>query len=758
MKKLSTLLLIALVLTGLLYSCNKKKETGQETIDQKVSGLVQKMSLEEKVGQMTQITITAFIESGNADRPARPIKYNESMLDSAFNVYKIGSILNVPAPDFTREEWLELTSKLQKRALESGAKIPLIYGLDGVHGNNYIYGATLFPQEIGQAATWNPDLVQRAATITAYESKAAGVFWNFSPVLGVARNPLWPRVYETFGEDTYLCSEMGKAVIKGYQGDDMAAPDKLAACLKHYLGYSMPLSGKDRTPAWIPERYLRQYFLPPFAAAVKAGAATVMVNSGEINGIPVHANYHILTEILKQELGFKGFVVTDWQDIEYLYNMHFVAHNNKEAVKMAINAGIDMSMVPNEFSFARALKQLVEDGEVPMSRIDDAVSRILRVKYELGLFDHPLVDGNAYPDFGSSKFADVSYDAAKESITLLKNQNDILPLPKNKKVLVTGYTANSLNVLNGGWTHTWQGDNQDVMYKNKPTIVEAIKSKIGENNVFYTEGVSYDQEININQAVRFASQADYIIACLGEKPYAENVGNINVLDLPEAQLNLVHALAKTGKPVILVMVEGRPRIIREIVPDADGIMMAYLPSYEGGRALADIIFGDANPSGKLPITYPQYANNLVTYDHKFSDEMHVNFKIPEFLPQFEFGTGLSYTSFEYKNLTIVPPTFTNGQPVNVSVEVSNTGEREGKEVVQLYVHDEVASITPAVKKLIKFQKIDLQPGENKTVNFELSNDDFSFIGQDNKPVIEPGKFDILVGGLKQIVVYEQQQN
>ncbi|HEX8890430.1 MAG TPA: glycoside hydrolase family 3 N-terminal domain-containing protein, partial [Pyrinomonadaceae bacterium] len=605
-----------------------------------------------------------------------------------------------------------------------------------------------------------PALMQRAEELAAAETRAAGIPWTFSPVLDLGRQPLWPRFYETFGEDPYLAKVMGAAFVRGVEGEDVSSPAHVATSLKHYMGYSFPLSGRDRTSAWIPENYLREYFLPTFAEAVKAGAHTVMVNSAEINGTPGHINHHVLTDILRGELGFKGFVVSDWEDIKKLVSQWRVAADEKEATRMAVMAGIDMSMVPSDYSFADLLVQLVKEGKVPMSRINEAVRRILRVKFELGLFENAMPNPALKSNFGTNASRSVSLEAARESMTLLKNNNNILPLSKNKKVLVTGPTAHTLVSLNNGWTYVWQGSEESLYPQDRPTILQAIEGKVG-NNVTFVPGsllkrglgpanstpTDIDEEVDIQAAVRAAHNVDAVILCLGEGSYAETPGNITDLTLSEVQLKLAEALEATGKPVIIVLVEGRPRVINRIVDGAQAILMAYNPGNEGGTAIADVLYGDYNPSGRLPFTYPRTPNGFVTYDHKLFETEATDYGNMAFNPQFEFGQGLSYTTFTYSNLRLSQKLLPANGTENVSVTVTNSGQRAGKETVILYLRDVVASLSPPGKRVKRFAKIYLEPGQSKAVSFTLRRDDLSFIGADNKPVVEPGDFDVMVGNL-----------
>jgi beta-glucosidase len=706
-----------------------------------IDSLLSRMTLEEKVGQMTQLEI-GMITSGEGNN----IRVDPVKLEKAVIKYGAGSILNVKEHALTVDKWREIIRDIQEAGKKTRLKIPVIYGIDTIHGANYIQGATLFPQEIGMAATWNPVLMQRAAGFAAAETRVAGIPWTFSPVLDLGRQPLWPRFYETFGEDPYLASVMGAAFVRGVEGDDISAPTHIATSLKHYLGYSFPLTGRDRTPAWIPENYLREYFLPPFAAAIKAGAHTVMVNSAEINGTPGHINHHVLTDILRTELGFKGFIVSDWEDIKKLVSIWKVAADEKEATRLAVMAGIDMSMVPSAYTFSDLLIQLVKEGKVPQTRIDQAVKYILRVKYELGLFDDPTAAAPA-ANFATAAARSLSLEAARESMTLLKNDGGILPLRQDQKILVTGPTADSSMSLNNGWTYVWQGNNPALYPKDRPTVLAAIKAR-GGNNVSYLPGTEIDKEIDITAAVNAARAADVVVVCIGEASYAETPGNITDLTLNEPQLKLAEALEATGKPVVLVLIEGRPRVINRIADKARGILMAYNPGNEGGTAIVDVLYGDYNPSGKLPFTYPRTANGLMTYDHKLFETEDTSFGNAAFRPQFEFGQGLSYTNFTYSNLRLGQETIGANNDLSVTVTVTNSGARAGKEAVQLYLSDLVASIAPPGKRLKRFAKIELQPDQSRDLRFTLHPADLSFIGSDNRPVIEPGDFEVTVGALK----------
>src|SRR6267143_1328974 len=707
-----------------------------------VEKLLGQMTLKEKIGQMTQLEIGMVTDGKN-----QSIRINPEKLHKAVGEYGVGSILNVNDEALSAEKWREIIRAIQAEAKKSRLQIPVLYGIDTIHGPNYVMGGTLFPQPLAMAATWNPELMLRGSQIAAAETRKAGIPWTFSPVLDAGRQPLWPRLWETFGEDTYLATVMGVATVRGYEGSDLSNAGSVSASLKHYVGYSYPSTGGDRSPALIPENTLREYFLPSFAAAVKAGAHTVMANSSEVNGTPGHANSYLLKNVLHDELGLQGFVVSDWMDIKGLVSTHHIAANEKEATRIAVLAGIDMSMVPSDYSFSDLLLELVQEGKVPASRIDEAVRRILTVKYQLGLVDDPLRGIESKTVIGSPEARQVSLEAARESITLLKHENQALPLAKTAHVLVTGPDADSLIPLNNGWSYTWQGDRASAYPKDHATILKAIQEKIGAGNVTFVPGTTVDHEVDVAKAVEAASKADAVVICIGEWAYAETPGNITDLTLPDAQLILVHKIEETKKPVILVLTEGRPRIINRIAGPAKAIVMAYNPSNEGGQAIADILFGDVNPSGKLPITYPRWPNRLFTYDHKVFEGEDWGEGKAQAPPQFEFGTGLSYTNFAYSDLRVAPSSASAAQAVQVEVTVKNTGDRAGKEVVQLYLSKRFASVTPPLKRLKRFAKVSLQPGESRSLSFELTPDDLSFIGLDNKRVVEPGGFDVMVGGL-----------
>jgi beta-glucosidase len=708
-------------------------------VEAQVKELLSKMTLEEKVGQMTQVTIQAV--SKKQGTKSQKHQLDDSKLEEAIKKYHVGSILNVYDIAYSVEYWHEILIKIQDIATkETRLGIPVLYGIDAIHGATYTTGSTLFPQAINMAATWNKEIAEKSGEITSFETKATGISWNFYPVMDIGRQPLWSRLWETFGEDVFLASQMGTYYIKGAQGIDIGAKDKLGTCLKHYVGYSFPINGLDRTPAWISERMMREYFLPPFEAGILAGAPTIMVNSAEVDGIPGHANYHLLTEILRNELNFKGLVVSDWEDIVRLYTRDKVAETPKEAVRIAVMAGVDMSMVPYDFSFYNHLLELAKEGTVPMWRVDEAVSRILAVKMQLGIFENPYPNEEMKSKIGNKDFTNVNLNAARESIILAKNQDNILPLSKSTKVLVTGPTANLLSVMNGGWTITWQGNEETLYPQEKNTLFEAIQNKIGKDNVKYVEGCSFDKDINTDEAVQESKNADVVIVCLGENAYCETPGSIFDLTLDKAQLELASKILETGKPVILVMLEGRPRVISNIEPKAKGILVGFLPGMEGGNAIADVLFGDVNPSGKLPITYPRHPNGITLYDYKPIEKFDGN----DYNPLWPFGYGLSYTTFEYSNLKISSQEITENEELTVKIDVKNDGSLAGKEVVQLYLTDVYGSVTRPNKQLKGFEKVLLNPGETKTVTFKINKEQLSFIGQENKKIVEPGDFRVTI--------------
>lgn len=722
--------------------------SAQSPVDPDIEALIKKMTIEEKVGQMTQLNLDV-ISKGEIYNLVEPHQLDAEKLKKALVDYHVGSILNCGGHAYTREHWREIIGEIQRVATkETRLGIPVIYSIDAIHGANYTLGSTLFPQQIGQAATFNEMLVARAAEITAYEVRASGITWNFSPVLDIMRNAQWSRCFETFGEDVLLAKNMTHATIIGYQGTELSDdPVKVAACMKHFLGYSIPRTGMDRTPAYISDIMLREYFLPTFQEAIAAGAATVMINSGEINGIPVHADKKIVTDLLRNELGFQGVAVTDWEDIMKLNNFHKVAPTMKDAVRMAIDAGIDMSMVPNNYEFCDLLVELVKEGTITESRLDVSVRRILTLKKKLGLFANPMPDAdNHYARFGENESRLMSLATAEESITLLKNTDQLLPLRPDTKILVTGPGADSYIMLNGAWTRTWQGTDTKWDDSTVATIFDALKG-VGGAQVQYVEGCNTSTLTNYQQAMEAAQQVDVIVACIGELPSTEIPGNIKDMDLDEAQLAYIQMLASTGKPIILLLTEGRPRIIREIEPKCSAIVQLYYPGDMGGVATANILYGKVNPSGKLPYTYPKYANALLWYDHKHTETMDIDFGNDAFDPQWTFGFGLSYTTFAYSNLKVSNDTMSS-TGMRVSVTITNTGNVTGKEVVQVYLSDQFASVTPSVKRLKAYQKIELKPQESRELVFQITPEQLEFVGQEGKWLAEEGWFDISIENQK----------
>ena len=763
-----------LTLGGTARAQSAGRPAARARTDARVEALLRQMTIEEKVGQMTQLTIQAV----SATRGLATVSHvlDSLRLDSAIVNYGVGSMLNVYDVAYTPQHWREVIAAIQRSAQRSRLKIPVLYGIDAVHGFHYMVGGTIFPQSIAMAATWNPALVRRTNQVTAYETRAAGIPWNFSPVLDLGRQPLWSRFQETFGEDPYLASALGVAAVTGEQRDPRASLDSLlgagqparrrgrsgskaspvralggdvfvAATGKHYLGYSAPLNGKDRSTAWLPDRALQEYYVPSFRAAIDAGLRTVMVNSGDINGVPVHASHEILTDLLRGQLGFTGVAVSDWEDIVRLHTVHHVAATEKEAVRMAVMAGVDMSMVPYNLSFHHELLELVREGAVPRSRIDEAVRRILTLKFELGLFENAVADSAMLSNVGAPAFRAVSRTAAEESITLLKNDGATLPLARTARVLLTGPGATSLPATHGSWTYTWQGTDTTMYPKSTRTVLAALQAKIGAGQVTYVPGASFDAAIDVPAAVAAARNADVVVVALAEFPMVEKPGDINALALPAAQIALARALEATGKPVVLAMFMGRPRIVRDAVDSARAVVLAYQPGTFAGEALADILFGDVNPSGKLPYSYPRWPGSITAYDRNQSGEFTASDTVGTYNPQWPFGFGLSYTTFAYSDLRVASPQVGMRDTVNVSVVVANTGARAGKEVVQLYVRDLYASVAPPLRRLRAFEKISLAAGERRTVVFRVPVSELAFVGLDNKLVVEPGDFDAIVANL-----------
>ena len=723
-------------------------------IEAQVEQTLKKLTLEEKVGQMMELVTDLF----GANDKNGVFYIDEHKTDSILSRYKIGSILNAPntcAP--TAKQWEKYISQIQKISMKR-IGIPCVFGLDQNHGSTYTQDGTLFPQNINVAATFNREIARRSAEATAYETRAVSVPWTYSPTVDLGRDARWPRIWENFGEDCYLSSEMGKAMVYGFQGEDPNNIDQyhIATSMKHFMGYGVPWTGKDRTPAYISPADLREKHFAPFLAGLQAGALTVMVNSASVNGLPMHANKEILTGWLKEETGWDGVLVTDWADINNLYTREMIAKDKKDALRIAINAGIDMIMEPYSCDACGYLIELVKEGKIPMSRIDDACRRVLRMKYRLELFKNPTQKLKNYPKFGGEEFAKLSLEGATESMVLLKNEGNILPLQHGKKILLTGPNANQMRCLDGGWSYTWQGHRTDEFAGKYNTIYEAFCNQYGKENVVLNQGVTYNEtgkyweenEPQIQGAVDAAKNVDVIVACIGENSYTETPGNLTDLWLSENQRNLVKELAKTGKPVILVLNEGRPRLIADIEPLAQGIIDILIPGNMGGDALANLVSGKSNFSGKMPYTYPKEINSLANYDFKKSEEVGTmegaydyNAKITQ---QWGFGHGLSYTSYQYSNLKVSQSDFRHGDIIKVSVDVKNTGKVAGKESVLLFSSDLIASMVSDGRRLRAFDKIELQPGETKTVTFNLNADDLAFVGYDGKWVLEEGDFKLMI--------------
>jgi beta-glucosidase len=725
---------------------------GQSAADrQKAETLLRQMTLDEKIGQMTQVTL------GVVGAPEDGV-LNPAALTKAIQDYKVGSILNVTNHALTVDQWRHVQTEIQDEARKTRLKIPIIYGLDGIHGQTYTLDATLFPQNIGMAATRDPELAAAVTKVAAKELRASGVRWNFAPVLDCGRQPLWSRFPETYGEDVYIGKTMGVTVIKAYEEDGLKNPTAVASCMKHYLGYSASRTGKDRTPIYLPEIEMREYYLPQFQAAVKAGASTLMVNSSEINGTPVHASKYLLTDVLRKELGFQGVVVSDWEDIIRLHTRHNVAATPRAAVALAVNAGVDISMVPSDFSFFTLLKEAVQKGEVPMSRINDAVRRILILKARLGLFDNPYPEEAAAANFGRPEYQTLALQAAHEAMTLLKNDNNVLPLTANTKMLVAGPSARSISALNGCWSYTWQGNDERWYPAGSKTIVDALRDKLGAANVLTTAVPGFDSRDNYDTTALKAAAAgvDVIVLCLGENAYAESPGNIRDLALPDQQMALARAAAATGKPVILVLTEGRPRLITSIAPSMKAIVMAYWSGRKTAEAISDVLLGDYNPDGRLPFSYPRSMGEMVLYDRKPTEDIREVFNDNAgggYDPLFPFGWGLSYTQFDYSDLQLSSDKLDATGKLTVRITVKNTGSRDGKHTVELYTHEHYASITPNMRRLRAFKKIFLKAGESRTVSFTLDKNDIAFVNAQLHTVTEPGDFDVMIGDKKAAFTY-----
>ena len=752
MKKI--LLSISLLALAYTASANVPVIKSDPKIEAQVEQTLKKLTLEEKIGQMMELVTDLF----GANDKNGVFYIDEHKTDSILSRYKIGSILNAPntcAP--TAKQWEKYIAQIQKISMKR-IGIPCVFGLDQNHGSTYTQGGTLFPQNINVAASFNREIARRSAEATAYETRAVSVPWTYSPTVDLGRDARWPRIWENFGEDCYLSSEMGKAMVYGFQGEDPNNIDQyhIATSMKHFMGYGVPWTGKDRTPAYISPADLREKHFAPFLAGLQAGALTVMVNSASVNGVPMHANKEILTGWLKEETGWDGVLITDWADINNLYTREMVAKDKKDALRIAINAGIDMIMEPYSCDACGYLIELVKEGKIPMSRIDDACRRVLRMKYRLDLFKNPTQKLKNYPKFGGEEFAKLALEGATESMVLLKNEGNILPLQHGKKILLTGPNANQMRCLDGGWSYTWQGHRADEFAGKYNTIYEAFCNEYGKENVILNQGVTYNEkgkyweenEPQIQGAVAAAKDADVIVACIGENSYTETPGNLTDLWLSENQRNLVKALAQTGKPVILVLNEGRPRLIADIEPLAQGIINILIPGNMGGDALANLVSGKSNFSGKMPYTYPKEINSLANYDFKKSEEVGTmegaydyNAKITQ---QWGFGYGLSYTTYKYSNLKVSQSNFRHGDIIKVSVDVKNTGKVAGKESVLLFSSDLIASMVPDGRRLRAFDKVELQPGETKTMTFELKADDLAFVGWNGKWRLEEGDFKLMI--------------
>lgn len=752
MKKL--LLSISMLALAYTASANVPVIKSDPKIEAQVEQTLKKLTLEEKIGQMMELVTDLF----GANDKNGVFYIDEHKTDSILSRYKIGSILNAPntcAP--TAKQWEKYISQIQKISMKR-IGIPCIFGLDQNHGSTYTQDGTLFPQNINVAATFNREIARRSAEATAYETRAVSVPWTYSPTVDLGRDARWPRIWENFGEDCYLSSEMGSSMVRGFQGEDPNHIDQyhISACMKHFMGYGVPWTGKDRTPAYISPFDLREKHFAPFLAGLQAGALTVMVNSASVNGLPMHANKEFLTGWLKEQTGWDGVLVTDWADVNNLYTREMIAKDKKDALRIAINAGIDMIMEPYSCDACGYLIELVKEGKIPMSRIDDACRRVLRMKYRLDLFKNPTQKLKNYPKFGGEEFAKLALEGATESMVLLKNEGNILPLQHGKKILLTGPNANQMRCLDGGWSYTWQGHRTDEFAGKYNTIYEAFCNQYGKENVILNQGVTYNEtgkyweenEPQIQGAVDAAKNVDVIVACIGENSYTETPGNLTDLWLSENQRNLVKELAKTGKPVILVLNEGRPRLIADIEPLAQGIIDILIPGNMGGDALANLVSGKSNFSGKMPYTYPKEINSLANYDFKKSEEVGTmegaydyNAKITQ---QWGFGHGLSYTSYQYSNLKVSQSDFRHGDIIKVSVDVKNTGKVAGKESVLLFSSDLIASMLPDGRRLRAFDKIELQPGETKTVTFNLNADNLAFVGYDGKWVLEEGDFKLMI--------------
>lgn len=732
-----------------------------------INARIAQMSIEEKVGQTCQITLDVISRTDEKGAVLAPCTVDTAKLNEAILKYHVGSVLNVGAHTLELNEWKGIIKAIQQPYVTGKTTIPIIYGIDAIHGMNYTVGGTLFPQEIGLAATWNPSLAREFGEITAYETRASGVPWNFSPVLDLGRQPLWSRTFETLGEDPYLVSQMGAAIIDGYQGGKNIDDKHVAACMKHFVGYSGTNSGRDRTPAWIPEKYMKELYLPSFKTAVEHGALTVMINSGAVNGIPGHINYHLITQTLKNEWGFEGFAVSDWEDFIMLHSVHNIASTLEDAYVQAFNAGVDMSMVPlspQYKEYCNIMVQAVKSGKITMERLDDAVRRILRVKSRLGLFEQAIPNFDNYPKFGCQEFKKASLNAALESITLLKNEGSVLPLNTNQKVLVAGPTSDNLIYLNGAWTHTWQGVDAQYNTKGCFTVREAFEQKIGKENCLFSKGAELYSEKDFEKT-RFVNLADYkqklhladvVVLCLGELPSTEKPGDIHSINLSAEQLELAKLAYAEHKKVILVLLEARPRILHDIVADASGIIQAYLPGDYGANALIQLMYGEQNFSGKLPYTYPKYDGVIEFYDHAKSVDRSKSGDFSAYDPEWNFGFGLSYSNIQYEKLSINKKVIHESDSLAITVQLKNTSSLPAKEVIQLYISDDYASLIPTNKSLKRFEKIDIPANTSVSHTFHISKSDLQFVDATGLSVVEDGTFTIQVGGISQAFTYSKK--
>ena len=737
-----------------MFACLTVLPSAAFAEDQRVQALLAEMSIEEKVGQMTQITLAVLFD----ENMEGGIRLDPAKLKEAIHTYHVGSILNTGSRSLTIEEWHEVIKTIQDEAMKANVPIPVLYGIDAIHGVTYTVGSTLFPHNIGLAATRDADLAARIADVTAKETRASGIRWNFDPVMDIGRNPLWSRFEETFGEDSYLAGVLGAAMIAAYEKDDLSRPDAVASCMKHFVGYSDPANGKDRTPAYIADVELWEQHLPSFGVAAAAGASTAMINSASINGMPVHGSRELLTDVLRGKLGFDGLIVSDWQDVKRLHSRHRVAESPREAVRMGVEAGIDMSMVPHDFSFADHLVSLAKDGEISEERLDRSVATILDLKMRLGLFDNPYAEPEAVSNFGLPEYQELALEAARQSITLLKNEDKILPLARDARVLVAGPAAHNLGALHGSWSYTWQGRDEKAYPESTLSFVEALierarVSEVGTNRITTMGKPDFeaDENVDANQLTRLADNADVIVLALGEHAYAESPGALDDLNLPAAQRQLAAAAVATGKPVVVVLFEGRPRVLGDIPETAAAVIQAYRPGSRGAEAVVDVLYGEHNPSAVLPYSYPRYSGDITPYDRRVLADIQQlkpgKVTYGGYKPAWPFGHGLSYTDFEFDNLRLDRDVLERNESFTVTVQVTNTGARAGDKIVELFVSDLYASLSPAHKKLRRFARVSLQPGESETVSFQLTAENLSFVNAALEWVTEPGEFRVAIGDL-----------